>query len=203
MSLFQKTLVVALPLGVLVILLSTGYMQSAETKPEQLSTLQNSISMKTFHDFTVQSINGSNLELSSLKGKKVLVVNTASECGLTPQYAQLQELYTLYGGDGFEIIGFPSNDFAGQEPGSEQEIASFCQKNYGVTFPMMSKVKVKGDGIHPLYAWLTSKELNGVEDHEVKWNFHKFMIAADGTLIGDVSPQVSPLDEEIVNWVKP
>ncbi len=203
MSLFQKTLVVALPLGVLVILLSTGYMQSAETKPEQLSTLQNSISMKTFHDFTVQTINGSNLELSSLKGKKVLVVNTASECGLTPQYAQLQELYTLYGGDGFEIIGFPSNDFAGQEPGSEQEIASFCQKNYGVTFPMMSKVKVKGDGIHPIYAWLTSKELNGVQDYEVKWNFHKFMIAADGTLIGDVSPQVSPLDEEIVNWVKP
>jgi glutathione peroxidase len=203
MSIFQKTLVVALPLGVLAILLTSGFMQSAETQEAQISLDQNSTAMKTFHDFTVQTINGSNLTLSSLKGKKVLVVNTASECGLTPQYAQLQELYSLYGGDQFEIIGFPSNDFAGQEPGSEQEIASFCQKNYGVTFPMMAKVKVKGEGIHPVYAWLTDKEMNGLSDYDVKWNFHKFMIAADGTLVGDVGPQVSPLDEEIVNWVKP
>jgi glutathione peroxidase len=143
MSIFQKTLVVALPLGVLAILLTSGFMQSAETQEAQISLDQNSTAMKTFHDFTVQTINGSNLTLSSLKGKKVLVVNTASECGLTPQYAQLQELYSLYGGDQFEIIGFPSNDFAGQEPGSEQEIASFCQKNYGVSFPIMANVKVK------------------------------------------------------------
>lgn len=203
MSIFQKTLVIALPLGVLAILLTTGFLQSAETQESQTIPAQKSIAMKTFHDFSVQTITGSNLELSSLKGKKVLVVNTASECGLTPQYAQLQELYALYGGDGFEIIGFPSNDFAGQEPGSEQEIASFCEKNFGVTFPMMSKVKVKGAGVHPVYAWLTSKELNGVNDYEVKWNFHKFMIAADGTLIGDVGPQVSPIDDVIVNWVKP
>jgi len=203
MTIFQKTLVIAFPVGVLAILLSSGYMQSAEPKSDDVLPQTQSTAMKTLHDFTVQTINGANLDLSSLKGKKVLVVNTASECGLTPQYAQLQELYELYGGDQFEIIGFPSNDFAGQEPGSEQEIASFCQKNYGVTFPMMAKVKVKGEGLNPVYAWLTSKALNGLSDYEVKWNFHKFMIAADGTLIGDVGPQVSPLDEVIVNWAKP
>lgn len=104
-----------------------------------------------------------------------MIVNTASECGLTPQYKQLQELYDTYGGQNFVIIGFPANNFAGQEPGSNESIASFCEANYGVTFPMMSKISVKGDDCHPLYTWLTSKALNGVEDSEVQWNFPKVL----------------------------
>lgn len=158
--------------------------------------------MKTLHDFTVKTIEGEDFDLSQLKGKKVLVVNTASECGLTPQYEQLQELYESFGGDGFEIIGFPSNDFLSQEPGSDAEISSFCQKNYGVTFQMMSKVKVKGKDIHPVYAWLTQKELNGVGDFKVKWNFHKFLVNEEGELLRDVEPRTLPNDQEILDWLK-
>lgn len=157
--------------------------------------------MKTLHDFTIETLQGETFDLSTLKGKKVLVVNTASECGLTPQYAQLQELYEKFGGENFEIVGFPSNDFAGQEPGSNDEIASFCQKNYGVTFPMMIKIKVKGDGQHPIYQWLTSKAQNGVGDYEVQWNFHKFLVDEDGKLVKDVSPQTAPIDPEIIDWI--
>lgn len=157
--------------------------------------------MKTLHDFTALTIEGEELDLSTFKGKKVLIVNTASECGLTPQYEMLQELHNEYVGDNFAIIGFPSNDFGGQEPGSDKEIAAFCQKNYGVTFQMMSKVKVKGDGIHPVYKWLTSKAENGVSDYEVKWNFHKFLVDADGKLVKAVDPQTLPVDEEITSWV--
>jgi glutathione peroxidase len=157
--------------------------------------------MKTFHDFTVSTLDGASFDLSSLKGKKVLVVKTASECGLTPQYEQLQELYEAHGGDKFEIIGFPSNDFGAQEPGSAEQIASFCQKNYGVTFPMMAKVHVKDEGQCELYQWLTQKSLNGVGDFEVKWNFHKFLIDENGALVKDVQPQTLPVDEEILNWI--
>lgn len=157
--------------------------------------------MKTFHDFTVSTLDGVSLDLSSLKGKKVLVVNTASECGLTPQYEQLQELYKAHGGDNFEIIGFPSNDFGAQEPGSAEQIANFCQKNYGVTFPMMAKVHVKGEDQCELYQWLTQKDLNGVGDFEVKWNFHKFLIDENGALVKDVEPQTLPIDDEILNWI--
>lgn len=157
---------------------------------------------KSFYDFKVKTIEGEDLDLSSLKGKKVLVVNTASECGLTPQYKQLQELYQKYGGDKFTIIGFPANNFMGQEPGTNTEIKSFCQKNFGVTFIMMEKISVKGNDIHPLYQWLTKKELNGVQDAEMKWNFQKFMIDENGKWVGVVSPKNSPMSEEIVNWVE-
>lgn len=159
------------------------------------------MTMKTLHEFTALTIEGEELDLSTFKGKKVLIVNTASECGLTPQYEMLQELHNEYGGDNFAIIGFPSNDFAGQEPGSEKEIAAFCQKNYGVTFQMMSKVKVKGEGVHPVYQWLTSKAENGVADYEVKWNFHKFLVDEEGKLVKAVDPQTLPVDEEITSWV--
>lgn len=168
-------------------------------EPEAKTTVADA--MKTLHDFSAETIDGGTLDFSKFKGQKLLVVNTASECGLTPQYEQLQELYDKFGGDKFQIVGFPSNDFAGQEPGSEQEIASFCQKNYGVTFQMMSKVKVKGDGVHPIYAWLTSKAENGVADYEVKWNFHKFLIDEDGKLVRDVEPQTLPIDDSILQWV--
>ncbi len=158
-------------------------------------------SQKSFHDFKVKSLDGNDFDLSSLKGRKVLVVNTASKCGLTPQYKQLQSLYEQYGGDKFVIIGFPANNFLQQEPGTSSEIREFCTSNYGVTFPMMEKISVKGNDIHPLYKWLTTKELNGVMDAPVSWNFQKFMIDENGKLVDMVPPRESPDCEKIINWI--
>lgn len=159
------------------------------------------IAQKNFHDFTVKDITGEEVKLSDFKGKKVLVVNTASKCGLTPQYETLEEVYQEYGGDDFVIIGFPANNFGAQEPGTDQEIATFCQANYGVSFPMMSKISVKGKDIDPLYVWLTKKTANGVEDAEVSWNFQKFMIDEEGNYVGMVKPQESPASDVIINWI--
>ena len=161
-----------------------------------------SAQQKTFHDFTVKDIDGNDFAISQLKGKKILVVNVASKCGLTPQYKELQELYTLYGGEKFVIIGFPANNFLSQEPGTNGEIKEFCTTNYGVTFPMMAKISVKGDDICELYKWLTTKDLNGVSDSEVKWNFQKYMIDEKGNLVDFVSPKESPMSDKIVNWIK-
>lgn len=197
----QKGITILLPLAVLALLIGAGLRNANRADAAQIQKSKTYTTMKTLHDFSVTDINGNEYALSSLKGKKVLVVNTASECGLTPQYAQLQELHENFGGENFEIIGFPSNDFAGQEPGSESEIASFCQKNYGVTFPMMAKVNVKGAEISPVYNWLTRASENGVSDYEVKWNFHKFLVDEQGKLVRDVAPQTSPLDEVILTWV--
>jgi glutathione peroxidase len=157
---------------------------------------------KTFYDFTVTTIDGKEFPLSQLKGKKVLVVNTASKCGHTPQYADLEKLYETYGGDEFTIIGFPANNFLSQEPGTNEEIQQFCTLNYGVTFQMMSKISVKGSDIAPLYNWLTSKAENGVMDAPVKWNFQKFMIDENGNLAGMVPPGDNPLSDKIVGWIK-
>lgn len=159
------------------------------------------IAQNSFYDFKVKDIDGNDFELSSLKGKKVLVVNTASKCGLTPQYEQLQELYEKYSDKNFTIIGFPANNFMKQEPGTNEEIAEFCQKNYGVTFQMMSKISVKGDDMHPLYKWLTSKSKNGVLDSEVGWNFQKYLIDENGKLVEMVEPKVKPNDDKIVSWI--
>lgn len=156
---------------------------------------------KTLYDFKAKTIEGEDFDFSSLKGKKVLVVNTASKCGYTPQYEQLQKLYDQMGGDGFEIIGFPANNFMGQEPGSNDDIASFCKKNYGVSFTMMEKISVKGKDQHPIYAWLTQKEQNGVEDAKVKWNFQKFLIDENGKYVKSVAPGTSPLDNDITAWI--
>jgi glutathione peroxidase len=154
-----------------------------------------------FHQFKATTIDGKELDFASLKGKKILVVNTASNCGLTPQYESLQELYKTYGGDNFEIIGFPANNFAGQEPGTNAEVATFCQKNYGVSFTMMEKISVKGKDMHPIYQWLTEKAKNGVADSKVSWNFQKYLIDENGNLVKSVSPQTSPVDKEIVSWL--
>ncbi len=159
-------------------------------------------SQKSFYDFKVKDIDGNDFPLSSLKGKKVLVVNTASKCGFTPQYEGLEKLYKEYGGDDFTIIGFPANNFKSQEPGSNEEIAEFCQQNYGVTFPMMAKVSVKGDDMHPLYKWLTSKKQNGVMDSEVKWNFQKYLIDEKGKLVKVLYSKVKPESPEIIDWIK-
>lgn len=159
-------------------------------------------SQTSIHEFIVNDIYGEEFKLSSLKGKKVLVVNTASKCGLTPQYESLEKLYKEYGGDDFVIIGFPANNFLSQEPGTNEEISNFCQLNYGVTFPMMSKISVKGDDMHPLYVWLTEKDKNGVMDSKVKWNFQKYLIDEDGKLVDVAFPKEEAYDEKILNWVK-
>jgi glutathione peroxidase len=156
---------------------------------------------QSIYDFKVKDIDGKEFDLASLKGKKVLVVNTASKCGLTPQYEQLQEVFEKYGGDNFTIIGFPANNFMKQEPGTNEEIAEFCQKNYGVTFQMMEKISVKGDDMHPLYQWLTQKSKNGVLDSEIGWNFQKYLIDEKGNLVKMVAPKVKPNDEEILGWI--
>jgi len=153
------------------------------------------------HGFVVQDINGKDFPLSKLKGKKVLIVNVASKCGLTPQYKQLEQLYKAYGDQNFVIIGFPANNFGSQEPGTNEEIATFCEKNFGVSFLMMSKISVKGGEIHPLYQWLTQKKLNGVEDNEISWNFEKILIDENGKYVTHFEPTVKPDDERIVKWI--
>ncbi len=161
----------------------------------------NANDMKSFHDFTVMDIYGDPYDLSQLEGKKVMVVNTASKCGLTPQYEKLEKLYKDYADKNFVIIGFPANNFMNQEPGSNEEIAEFCQANYGVTFPMMSKISVKGDDVHPLYQWLTEKDKNGVIDSDVSWNFQKYLINEKGELEKYFEPRKDPLSDEIVSWI--
>ncbi|WP_163321890.1 glutathione peroxidase [Draconibacterium mangrovi] len=155
----------------------------------------------SLHDFTVKDIEGNDFDLSSLKGKKVLVVNTASKCGLTPQFEQLQSVFEQYGGNDFVIIGFPANNFANQEPKSNSEIVEFCEMNYGVTFPMMSKISVKGDDMHPVYQWLTQKSKNGKQDSEVSWNFQKYLIDENGKLVEVIEPKVKPDDAKIISWI--
>ena len=157
---------------------------------------------KNFHSFKTQTIDGKDFDLASLKGKKVLVVNTASKCGLTPQYKELEALYKQYKDKNFVIIGFPANNFLSQEPGSNEEIAEFCELNYGVTFPMMSKISVKGKDQDPIYKWLTSKTENGKIDAEVSWNFQKFMIDENGELVDYASPREKPLSDKIVSWIE-
>jgi glutathione peroxidase len=157
---------------------------------------------KGFHGFTVKDIDGKDFKMSSLKGKKVMVVNVASKCGYTPQYEQLQELYEKFGGDNFEIIGFPANDFLKQEPGTNAEIKTFCSTNFGVTFKMMSKISVKGKDMAPIYHWLTEKDKNGVEDSSVKWNFQKYLIDEEGKLVKVIPPGTNPMDESIIAWIK-
>ena len=157
---------------------------------------------KILHDFKVKDIDGKEFDLSSLKGKKVLVVNVASKCGLTPQYTKLQELYEKYKGHNFVVIGFPANNFNGQEPGTNDEIKTFCALNYDVTFPKMSKIDVTGKDKAPVYKWLTEKSQNGKIDTEVQWNFQKFMVDADGNLVDFAPPREDPFSERIVKWIE-
>jgi glutathione peroxidase len=150
----------------------------------------------SIHKFKVSSIDGDKIDFSSFKGKKILIVNTASKCGYTPQYADLERLHKAYK-DKLVIVGFPANNFGGQEPGSNEQIAEFCQKNYGVSFIMAEKVSVKGEDTHPLFKWLTQKAENGVMDAEIKWNFTKFLLDEKGKLIGVFPSKVNPMGEEI------
>jgi glutathione peroxidase len=185
--LIKKGLVLALMFAVLFLINMTIAVASQNT---------------TLHDFQVEDIFGDPFDLGSLKGKKVMVVNTASRCGLTPQYEDLESLYREFADRGFMIIGFPANNFANQEPGTNEQIIEFCQSNYGVSFPMMSKVSVRGDDISPVYRWLTQKSLNGKMDSEVSWNFQKYLIDEQGNLVDVLAPRESPRSEKVLDWLK-
>ena len=155
----------------------------------------------SIHSFKVKSIEGGTIDFSKFKGKKILVVNTASKCGYTPQYEALQKVYDEYK-DKLVIVGFPANNFGGQEPGSDNDIQEFCKARFGVKFPLASKVSVKGEDMAPIYQWLTSKAKNGVLDAEIKWNFNKFLLDENGKLIAFFESKVKPDSEDILKFVK-
>jgi glutathione peroxidase len=156
----------------------------------------------SIHSFVVKNLQGNDFDFSTLKGKKIMVVNTASKCGLTPQYEKLQKIYEKYKNQNFEIIGFPANNFLWQEPGSASDIENFCSVNYGVTFPMMEKISVKGKNMHPIYEFLTKKSKNGVKDTSVKWNFQKFLLNENGEFEKVISPNTQPDDRSITAWIE-
>ncbi|WP_162128262.1 glutathione peroxidase [Flavobacterium phycosphaerae] len=165
------------------------------------TTMNAETKTETIYQFKVTDLYGKQFDFSSLKGKKILVVNTASECGLTPQYKDLEAIYEKYQDKNFVIVGFPANNFGAQEPGNDSQIAQFCKMNYGVTFPMMSKISVKGEDKHDVYKFLTEKSRNGLQDSEVEWNFQKYLINEKGELEKVLSPRVLPTDEAIVGWI--
>jgi len=176
------------------------FLMACSQSPNNTLALHDASDAQSFYDFKTTGLTGAPFDFSTLKGKRVLIVNTASKCGYTPQYKELQELYNKFGGAKFEIIGFPANNFGFQEPGSNEKIADFCEKNYGVTFPMMEKVSVKGKDMHPVYQWLTQQSHNGISDASVKWNFHKFLVDENGKWVASLGSSVSPLDETIITF---
>lgn len=182
--------------------------QNSENVSESISeeeiknSTENKMEKENIYQFKVKDLYGNDFDFSSLKGKKIMIVNTASECGNTPQYKNLQELYETFGNQNFTIVGFPANNFGGQEPGSNEQIATFCKQNYGVTFPMMSKISVKGDDMNEVYQFLTQKKKNGFQDSEVDWNFQKYLINENGEVVRVVSPKTLPIDESIIDWIK-
>ena len=159
--------------------------------------LDSGLSDLRFHDLTFVDIHGKSRSMSEFKGRYVLIVNTASECGYTPQYKDLQALHQQYGSK-ITVIGFPCNDFGGQEPGDEKAIEGFCSKNYGVDFLMASKISIQGENRHPVYRWLMSKSLNGLSDAVVRWNFTKFLVNGEGQWIATYPSSVSPMDAQII-----
>ncbi len=178
-----------------IILASIIFISFAFTTNEKKSITN---SQPTIYNFKVEGLEGGTINFASFKGKKILIVNTASKCGYTPQYTELEELYEKYK-DKLVVIGFPANNFGGQEPGTNADIKEFCTGTYHITFPMASKISVKGDDMHPLYQWLTSKEKNGVLDAEIKWNFNKFLINEKGELVAYFGSKVKPMSEEITS----
>ena len=191
-----------LPIISMILALSACGMSNKTPNEEKQVNDATSTPSKTIYDFKVTDINGETFDFSTLKGKKIMIVNTASKCGLTPQYEGLEALYKQFKDSGFVIVGFPANNFMGQEPGTNEEIASFCQKNYGVSFPMMEKISVKGKDMHPLYHFLTEKSLNGLEDNKVQWNFQKYLVNENGQLEKVIGPRTLPNDPEIINWIR-
>lgn len=160
--------------------------------------LKNNTMARSIYDFKVEGLDGGTIDFAAFKGKKILIVNTASQCGYTPQYEGLEKLYETYK-EKLVIVGFPANNFGAQEPGTNSEIKEFCKKNYGVTFPMAAKISVKGDDTAPIYQWLCKKSENGVLDAEIKWNFGKFLLDEKGNLIAYFPSKVTPMSEVITS----
>jgi glutathione peroxidase len=180
---------------------SNAQQNSDTNTTEKNKKMDTAIKAETIYQFKVKDLYGEEFDFASLKGKKILIVNTASECGLTPQYKDLEAIYKKYKDKNFVIVGFPANNFGAQEPGSNEQIAKFCEMNYGVTFPMMSKVSVKGEDKDKVYQFLTQKSKNGLQDSEVEWNFQKYLINEKGELVKVLSPRVLPTDADIVGWI--
>ncbi|WP_284463434.1 glutathione peroxidase [Chryseobacterium sp.] len=177
-------------------------LQSCTNQKSEISKAKTKELMgKTIYDFKVEGLDGKEINFADFKGKKILIVNTASECGFTPQYADLEKVYEDYK-DKLVVVGFPANNFGGQEPGTNTEIGAFCQKNYGVTFPMAAKVSVKGDDIAPIFKYLTEQELNGVKNTSILWNFTKFLIDENGKLIDTYVSTTKPTSESITKHLK-
>ena len=189
----------SLLIGMCSFMLLVSCKNEAQNKANENS---NVMAKENIYQFKVTDLSGNEFDFASLKGKKILVVNTASKCGLTPQYEGLESIYKEYKDNNFVIVGFPANNFNSQEPGSNEQIATFCKQNYGVTFPMMDKISVKGADMNPVYQFLTKKSKNGLEDSEVQWNFQKYLIDERGELVKVISPKTLPTDPEIVNWIK-
>ncbi len=189
--------------NVFLLLLSfVTFLQSCTNQKSEISKAKTKELMgKTIYDFTVESLDGKEINFADFKGKKILIVNTASECGFTPQYADLEKVYEEYK-DKLVVVGFPANNFGGQEPGTNTEIGAFCQKNYGVTFPMAAKVSVKGDDMAPIFKYLTEQELNGVKNTTILWNFTKFLIDENGKLIDSYVSTTKPTSEAITKHLK-
>ncbi|MGD1318100.1 glutathione peroxidase [Chryseobacterium sp. 2R14A] len=189
---------------IFIVLISLGaFFNSCAQKKNEVSKVKtNKVMSKSIYDYKVDALEeGKTINFADYKGKKILIVNTASECGFTPQYADLEKLSNEYK-DKLVVVGFPANNFGGQEPGTNVEIGAFCQKNYGVTFPLASKVSVKGEDTAPIFKYLSEKSLNGVKDTEIQWNFTKFLLDENGKLIDSFVSKVKPTDEEITKYLK-
>lgn len=191
-------------MSILYAMLSFFGCKQVRSKPDNI----NMADKITFYEFLeknpeakVKLIDGSEVDFSQFKGKKVLIVNTASECGYTPQYEELEKLYQAYK-DKLVVLGFPANNFGGQEPGSNEEIKEFCKSKYSVTFPMFEKISVLGDDMAPIYKWLTGKDQNGWNDQQPKWNFNKYLLDEEGNLLKYYSSAVKPMSDDIVSMVK-
>lgn len=185
-----------------ILVLSLACNQSSKSISPLKNSTTKTMEKGSIYTFKVKDLSGNEFDFASLKGKKILIVNTASECGLTPQYEQLQAIYEKYQDKNFVIVGFPANNFGAQEPGTNEQIGAFCKKNYGVTFPMMEKISVKGSDMHEVYQFLTQKSKNGLEDSDVEWNFQKYLIDENGHLYDVISPRTLPNDSSITNWIE-
>ena len=192
---YKKTIMLKL-LITAAVFVSCAAQNNAPSMTNEVSAATTPVASQSIYDFKVAALDGGTIDFASFKGKKILIVNTASECGFTPQYEGLEQLYEKYK-DKLVIVGFPANNFGSQEPGSNDEIKTFCKKNYGVTFPMAAKISVKGDDVAPIYKWLCNKSENGVLDAEVGWNFNKFLLDENGKLLAHFETKVKPMDEEI------
>ena len=173
-----------------------------DKKSTTQKTKSTAMKKENIYQFKMTDLYGKDFDFSKLRGKKIMVVNTASKCGFTPQYKDLEKLYETYKDKGFVIVGFPANNFGKQEPGTDTEIAEFCEQNYGVSFPMMTKTSVKGADMNPVYKFLTQKSKNGFEDSDVAWNFQKYLIDENGHVVKMYRSKVLPTDKAIVSWIE-